>query len=157
MKFSFILEAGDWRGGQTSIQLSTPPQWARAAIDWGMELNAEIAQSALTSSWNWPCSGLITVILIVFSFQLVFSSKIILFPFLWDQFSLQQLVPWLGFPGGSDGKESACNAGDGLGRSLGEGMATLSSMLAWRISWTEWGTTVKLTHYVMATVWSSCS
>ena len=31
-----------------------------------------------------------------------------------------------GFPGGSDGKESACNAGDpgsilGLGRSLGEG------------------------------------
>ena len=32
----------------------------------------------------------------------------------------------LGFPGGSDGKESACNAGDqglipGSGRSLGEG------------------------------------
>ena len=32
----------------------------------------------------------------------------------------------LGFPGGSDGKESACNAGDlgstpGLGRSPGEG------------------------------------
>ena len=31
-----------------------------------------------------------------------------------------------GFPGGSDGKESVCNAGDlgwipGLGRSLGEG------------------------------------
>ena len=27
-----------------------------------------------------------------------------------------------GLPGGSDGKESACNAGDpGLGRSLGEG------------------------------------
>ena len=33
----------------------------------------------------------------------------------------------LGLPGGSDGKESACNAGDlsltpGLGRSLGEGI-----------------------------------
>ena len=32
----------------------------------------------------------------------------------------------MGFPGGSDGKESACNAGDpgsipGLGRSAGEG------------------------------------
>ena len=32
----------------------------------------------------------------------------------------------MGFPGGSDGKESACNVGDpvsipGLGRSLGEG------------------------------------
>ena len=40
----------------------------------------------------------------------------------------------LGFPGGSDGKASACNAGDpgsipGLGRSPGEGMATHSSPL----------------------------
>ena len=47
-----------------------------------------------------------------------------------------------GFPGGSDGKESACNAGDlgsipGSGRSPEEGMATLSSILAWRIPWTE--------------------
>ena len=46
------------------------------------------------------------------------------------------------FPGGSDGKESACNAGDlglipGLGRSLKKGMATHSSILAWRIPWTE--------------------
>ena len=82
-----------------------------------------------------------------------------------------------GFPGGSDGKESACNAGDprlipGSGRSPGEGigyllqyfraslvaqlvknlpemwetwvgkiplekgMATHSSILAWRIPWT---------------------
>ena len=57
-------------------------------------------------------------------------------------------IPWrrdrlptpvfLGFPGGSDGKESACNAGD-LGSVLGwehpleEGMATHSSILAWRI------------------------
>ena len=37
-----------------------------------------------------------------------------------------------GFPGGSDGKESACNVRDlgsipGLGRSLEEGMATHSS------------------------------
>ena len=43
----------------------------------------------------------------------------------------------LGFPRGSVGKESACNAGDlgsipGLGRSPGE-MATHSSTLAWRI------------------------
>ena len=30
---------------------------------------------------------------------------------------------FLGFPGGSDGKESTCNAGDpGLGRSAGEGI-----------------------------------
>ena len=46
------------------------------------------------------------------------------------------------FPGGSDGKESACNAGDqgsipGCGRSPEKGMATHSSILAWRIPWTE--------------------
>ena len=39
-------------------------------------------------------------------------------------------------------KESACNAGDvglipGLGRSAGEGNATHSSILAWRIPWTD--------------------
>ena len=44
-------------------------------------------------------------------------------------------------PGGSDGKESACNAGDmdsipGLGRSPGEGKGYPSSILAWRIPWT---------------------
>ena len=47
-----------------------------------------------------------------------------------------------GFPGGSDGKESTCNSGDsgsipGSGRSLDEEMATHSSILAWRIPWTE--------------------
>jgi len=44
--------------------------------------------------------------------------------------------------GGSEGKESACNAGHpgsipGLRRSPGEGNATPSSILAWRIPWTE--------------------
>ena len=43
-----------------------------------------------------------------------------------------------GFPGGSDCKESACNAGDlGWEDTLEEGMATHSSILAWRIPWTE--------------------
>ena len=51
------------------------------------------------------------------------------------------LINW-GFPGGSDGKESACNARDlglipMLGRSLEKGMTTHSSILAWRIPWTE--------------------
>ena len=45
---------------------------------------------------------------------------------------------FLGFPGNSAGKESACNEGDlglipGLGRSLEKGMATHSNILAWRI------------------------
>ena len=52
------------------------------------------------------------------------------------------MCAYRGFPGGSDGKECACNAGDpasvpGLGRSPGGGMATHSSILAWRIPWTE--------------------
>ena len=46
------------------------------------------------------------------------------------------------FPGGPDGKESACNSGDwvqslGQEEPLEEGMATHSSILAWRIPWTE--------------------
>ena len=48
----------------------------------------------------------------------------------------------LGFPGGSDGKESACSAGDrvqsqGWEDPLDKEMATHSSILAWRIPWTE--------------------
>ena len=50
-----------------------------------------------------------------------------------------------GLPWWLSGKESACNAGDtgdtglilGLGSSPEEGMATHSSILAWRIPWTE--------------------
>ena len=48
----------------------------------------------------------------------------------------------LGFPGGSEGKESTCNAGDPV-RSLGQedplekGMATHSNILAYSIPWTE--------------------
>ena len=53
-------------------------------------------------------------------------------PWWWDMESTWEASspginrPYLGFPGGSDGKESACNMGDqgsipGLGRSPGEG------------------------------------
>ena len=47
----------------------------------------------------------------------------------------------MGFLGGSDGKESTYNEGD-LGSTSGEDpleeeMATHSSILAWRIPWTE--------------------
>ena len=48
-------------------------------------------------------------------------------------------------PGGSDGKDSACNAGDtgdvslipGLGDSLEKEMAAHSTILAWEVPWTE--------------------
>ena len=48
----------------------------------------------------------------------------------------------MGFPRGSDGKESPCNPGElcsipGSGKSPNEGMATHSSILAWRIPWIE--------------------
>ena len=49
--------------------------------------------------------------------------------------------PW-GFPGGSDGKEFAFSAGDSGSVPGGEDplekeMATHSSILAWKIPWTE--------------------
>ena len=58
----------------------------------------------------------------------------------WRRDRLTTPVFW-GFPGGSAGKESACNSGDlgsipGLGRCPGGGKATHSSILAWRIPWT---------------------
>ena len=51
----------------------------------------------------------------------------------------------LGFPSGSAGKDSACNAGDtgdagsisGLEKSLEVAKATHSNILAWEIPWTE--------------------
>ena len=47
-----------------------------------------------------------------------------------------------GFPCSSDGKESACNAGDlgwipGSGRSLQKNMATHCTIPVWKIPWTE--------------------
>ena len=47
-----------------------------------------------------------------------------------------------GLPYSSNGKESACNAGDlgsipGSGRSSGEGNGNPPSFLAWRTAWTE--------------------
>ena len=52
------------------------------------------------------------------------------------------LPSMLFFPGRSDSKEFACNVGDpgsisGSGRSPGKGTATHSSILAWKIPWTE--------------------
>ena len=48
----------------------------------------------------------------------------------------------MGFPGGSGVKESACHSGDvgsipGWKDALEKEMATHSSVLAWRIPWTE--------------------
>ena len=54
----------------------------------------------------------------------------------------QKQMSFAGGDGCSDGKESACNAGDpgsivGWEDPLGKGMITQSSILAWRTPWTE--------------------
>ena len=62
-----------------------------------------------------------------------------------DKSRLLQLIRHIsaeGFPDGSDSKESACNVGDpasipGLRRSPRDGNGCHSSILAWRIPWTE--------------------
>ena len=56
--------------------------------------------------------------------------------------SVDILSPLRGFPGGSDGKASACNAGDpgsipGSGRSPGEGNGNPLHTLTWKIPWME--------------------
>ena len=53
-----------------------------------------------------------------------------------------EAITALGFPGGSDGKESACNAGDlgsipGSGRSPGEGNGNPLQYSCLEIPWTE--------------------
>ena len=73
------------------------------------------------------------------------TKKKTLYCFTYVKYLLGELM---GFPGGSDGKESACDVGDpgsnpGSGRSPGredpleKEVATHSNILAWRIPWTE--------------------
>ena len=55
---------------------------------------------------------------------------------------MMRIQGYSGFPGGSDGKEYACNVGDpglipGSRRSPGKGKAIHSSTLAWKIPWME--------------------
>ena len=57
-----------------------------------------------------------------------------------------------GFPGGSEGKASACNVGDpgsipGSGRSPGEGNGNPLQTLAWKISWRSRNLTCSLVGY----------
>ena len=79
-----------------------------------------------------------------------------------------------GLPCGSDGKESACNAGDwvwflGWEHPLVKGMETHSSIIAWRIPWIEkpdvlqsirlqrvghnWATSTKLLSWHLPVAW----
>ena len=74
---------------------------------------------------------------------LKFSTRVLTPPPTQESLRLKYTLPslQLGFPGGSAGKESACNVGDlgstpGLGRFLREGKGYPFQYLAWRIPWT---------------------
>ena len=56
----------------------------------------------------------------------------------WSDLAAAAAGHYWGYPHGSDGKKSACNAGN-LGSIPGSGgeMANHSSILAWKIPWTE--------------------
>ena len=118
---------------------------------------SEIAQSCLTLSDPMDCSpagssvhGIFQARVLEWECRCLASSKMPLNTHL-KGFNHVGFSTWVyhkdhhkfrGFPGDSDGKESASNAGDpglipGLGRSSGAGMTTYSSILAWIISWTE--------------------
>ena len=87
-------------------------------------------QSRLWSGWNERIS-----LWVMLGRQLVYVVA------LYCRVELHRSIP-LGFPGGSDGKESTCNARDpgsipGLGRSPGEGNGNPLQYFCWRIPWTE--------------------
>ena len=89
----------------------------------------------LISKWNLPVH-FPSLFLHISAFELGGSEHVLI-----D--NLYRMIPsFMDCPGGSDGKESACNAGNpgsvpGSGRSLGEGNGYHCSILAWRIPWTE--------------------
>ena len=88
-KLCSVFDASSLGSGRTLVQRLTPPpppslcrpSGARAFLDWGRGLHAEIAQSALMVTWEWS-----PVVWRVSSWlsqvQLVFSSRSGFFPFL---------------------------------------------------------------------------
>ena len=87
-KISFISDASNFRGGQTSVQRSTRPadrQWRQAFLDRGRGLHEEKVQSAPTGIFKLVISDLTSIISIVldavYLLQFIFSSRVGLFPF----------------------------------------------------------------------------
>ena len=98
-------------------------------IDWFDLLAVQGTLKSLLQHWTSKTSVLWcwTFFMVQLSHQYMTAGK----PWLW------LYVPLLGFPCGSVGKESTCNARDlGWEHTLEKGKATHSSILAWRIPWT---------------------
>ena len=117
LQICFSLCPGDWwflcEPGQ--VREETEPQPTLSGQSWGVKE---------TEMWG------------------LFVTESILTDVISDVPSISRSTLVIGFSGGSDSKESACNVGDpgsipGLGKFPGEGNGYPSSILAWRIPWTE--------------------
>ena len=152
-----VLHPG-WLKQQDFI-LSVPGgQQSKIRVSPGLVLEAETASVPCLSPLLevcgcdlWPsltCRSLTSTPAFIFIWHSPFTCLSSDFPFLWGHWShgirTHPISVWLytdwGFP--LDSKESAWNAGDldlilGQEDPLGKGMATHSSILAWRILWTE--------------------
>ena len=106
-------------------------------------ITAELANPHDKENWEWISSErLNTVFSSASSFYLVNLSFFPEVKVLGYYMIIGVLKENLGCPGGSDCKESACNAGDPslipeLEDPLEKEIATHSSTLAWKIPWTE--------------------
>ena len=92
--------------------------------------NGYLYKNRFTTFW-----ALVTFLIYVIS--MIFSTTMLLL-----LLKVYVLLIYWGFPGGSDSKEFPCSPGDqdlipGSGRPLEKEMATHSSILTWRIPWTE--------------------
>ena len=79
-----LAAAKEGQGEQTPVHRTAPPtdcEWARAFIERGRGLHAEIAQSAQTVSLKLVIGNLTSVFLIVL-IDLIFSARVNLFQFL---------------------------------------------------------------------------
>ena len=94
----------------------------------------------------WPLlSCLALTLFTLYDLSLLHTSKALLSLYWTTCIYFEPSTLSLGLPRWLSSKESACSAGDAgdvgstpvLGRSLEEGMATDSSILAWRIPWIE--------------------
>ena len=134
-EFGWTPGVGDGQGG-----LACCNSWGcRVGYDWVTELNWTHASKSNAQNSPSQASAIHELLIGKFRLELKKVGKNTR-PFRYD---LNQIsYDYTGFPGGAEVKASACNVGD-LGRSLGQEdplqkeMTTYSSILAWRIPWTE--------------------
>ena len=121
-----------------------PSLWPNSHIHpWLLEKPQLPLYGSLSASWclcfliHWVCHSFYSKEQASFNFM---AAVTVCSDFGAQEYKICHFFPIYSFPGGLDGKESACNAGDlglipGLGRCAGEGngVATHSSLLAWRI------------------------